>query len=186
MIASAQMFAARLQQLDISRLEANRTHWAVKNVDVLQAGLFRFGAAPAPLTNRIFVVHGHDHALKDSVAELLAGFGVEPIILHREADRGRTIIEKFEQCADVGFAVVLMTPDDAVEGGGMRARQNVILELGYFIGKLGRNRVCALKKGRLEVPSDILGVLFTEVDDGGGWQAKLGRELLAAEYQIRG
>lgn len=105
-------------------------------------------------------------------------------MLHLEADKGRTVIEKFEQCADVGFAVVLLTGDDALENGALRARQNVILELGYFIGKLGRSRVCALKKGHLEVPSDILGVLFKKVGSDGSWREELVRELAAAGYDV--
>jgi Leucine-rich repeat (LRR) protein len=145
----------------------------------------RVGAPLAGFTNRIFVVHGHDHELKDNVAAFLDGLGLESVVLHREANRGQTIIEKFEQSAEVGFAVVLLTPDDAVAGGGRRARQNVILELGYFIGRLGRHRVCALKKGDVELPSDILGVLFTSVDAAGQWQAELRRELEAAEYELR-
>jgi predicted nucleotide-binding protein len=97
---------------------------------------------------------------------------------------GRTVIEKFEQCADVGFAVVLLTPDDPLTNGAMRARQNVILELGYFIGKLGRARVCALKKGHMEIPSDIFGVLFKQADAANEWRAELVRELQAAGYKV--
>jgi predicted nucleotide-binding protein len=65
-----------------------------------------------------------------------------------------------------------------------RARQNVVLELGYFVGKLGRDRVCALKKGILEIPSDYLGVVYTDLDESGGWRLKLAQELQAAGYDI--
>jgi predicted nucleotide-binding protein len=101
---------------------------------------------------------------------------------------GQTLIEKFEAHSDVGFAVVLLTDDDlgGPKGGEQnpRARQNVVLELGYFIGRLGRDRVCALKNGNIELPSDILGIVWEDLDDQGGWRAKLARELQAAKYEI--
>lgn len=97
-------------------------------------------------SDRVFVVHGHDEGARESVARFLEKLGLEPIILHEQANRGRTVIEKIEGHRDVGFAVVLLTPDDqgCVEGGQLepRARQNVLLELGYFLGYLGRDRVC--------------------------------------------
>lgn len=137
---------------------------------------------------KVFIVHGHDSGPKEAVARLLTSLGFEPIILHEQANKGRTIIEKFEANADVGFTVVILTPDDV---GGLkdgpqesRARQNVILELGYFTGRLTRERVCALKVGNLEVPSDILGVLWTDFDAAGAWRASLGKELQAAGYSI--
>jgi predicted nucleotide-binding protein len=99
---------------------------------------------------------------RESVARFLEQIGFEAIILHEQANQGRTIIEKFEAHADVGFAVVLLTPDDEgrAKGGEIQSRapQNVVLELGYFIGRLGRNKVCALKRGDLEFPSDYQGV----------------------------
>lgn len=152
-------------------------------------------ALPAPaateatsLSRRVFVVHGHDGEARETVARFLAKLGFEPIILHEQANQGRTIIEKFEAHGDVGFAVVLLTPDDEgrAKGGELqsRARQNVVLELGYFIGKLGRGKVCALKRGELELPSDYLGVVWEKMDDGGGWRQALGRELQAAGHVI--
>ena len=114
--------------------------------------------------------------------------GIEIIILHEQPNQGRTIIEKFEAHSDVGFAIVLLTPDDL---GGQssnrllpRARQNVILELGYFIARLGRNRVCALKKDAVELPSDILGVVWLPFDEQGRWRRKLAQELEAANFNI--
>lgn len=165
--------------------EFNRTHWAVKSADLLEVGLFDAGGGNVYVGDRVFIVHGHDHKLKEEVEALITAFGLEPVVLHREANKGRTIIEKFEQSADVGFAVVLLTADDAVEAGSRRARQNVILELGYFIGKLGRQRVCALNKGSVEIPSDILGVVFTAVKRDGKWREELYRELQAADYSLR-
>lgn len=134
-------------------------------------------------TNKVFVVHGHDSAIKESVARYLEKIGLEPIILHEQPNGGKTIIEKFEVYADVGFAVVLLTPDDfggsnnQPDESNARARQNVIMELGYFIGKLGRNRVCALYKKGVEIPSDYQGVLYTEYDGGEGWKMRLAQEL---------
>lgn len=144
---------------------------------------------PAPLeTRKIFLVHGHDTSARETVARFLERCGFEPVILHEQANQGRTIIEKFEANADVGFAVVLLTPDDEViipnGGSAKRARQNVILELGYFIGRLGRDRVCALKNGELELPSDIFGVVWTDFDTNGAWKLALAKELQAANFEV--
>jgi predicted nucleotide-binding protein len=137
---------------------------------------------------RVFVVHGHDAEARETVARFLERLKFETIILHEQANRGRTIIEKFEVHADVGFAVVLLTPDDLGSAketpAQARARQNVILELGYFLGKLGRERVVAFKRGAIELPSDILGVVYTEFDEHGAWKQALIRELLAADYEV--
>jgi predicted nucleotide-binding protein len=112
----------------------------------------------------------------------------EPIILHEQANRGRTVIEKVVDHGDVGFAVVLLTPDDegCVKGGTPvpRARQYVVLELGYFVGRLRRDRVCALKRGEVEIPSDFGGVVYEPFDDAGGWRQALGRELQDAGFAI--
>ncbi len=111
------------------------------------------------------------------------------VILHEQANQGRTIIEKIVANSDVGFAVVLLTPDDEGRLVGEsnlepRARQNVLLELGYFIAKLGRENVCALKKGRLDIPSDFAGVVWSAMDDNNGWKTELAKELKAAGYPI--
>jgi predicted nucleotide-binding protein len=139
---------------------------------------------PLAESKKVFLVHGHDNGVKETVARFLDGIGFEPIILHEHPNCGQTVIEKFELHSDVGFAVVLLTPDDNIESGKKRARQNVILELGYFIGKLGRAKVCALKKGEIELPSDILGIAWTEVDDAGAWRMSLGKEIEAAGFEL--
>ena len=99
----------------------------------------------------------------------------EPIVLHEQANLGRAIIEKFEECsADANLVFVLLTPDDvgcgpdALDEEKRRARQNVILELGYFLGMLGRKsgRVILLHKGPLEIPSDISGIAYIDISDG--------------------
>ena len=147
-------------------------------------------ASSQETTNEVFVVHGRDDGAKDAVARFLEKLGLQPMILHEQPNKGRTIIEKFEQYAQVGFAVVLLTPDDkcssrAEEGkNSFRARQNVIFELGYFIGRLGRSRTCALFKGDIEIPSDYDGVLYVKMDENGAWQMKLVSELKEAGFQV--
>jgi predicted nucleotide-binding protein len=136
----------------------------------------------------IFIVHGHDEGARETVARFLEKVGFEAIILHERANRGRTVIEKVEANGDVGFAVVLLTADDEGNARGeppkSRVRQNVLLELGYFLGRLGRSRVCALKKGDPDIPSDFAGVVWEPLDDAGGWRTALARELQAAGYEI--
>ena len=141
------------------------------------------------VSNKVFIVHGHDEGARETVARFLEKIGFDPIILHEQANQGRTIIEKVEAHGDVGFAVVLLTGDDEGRIRGTtelrpRARQNVLLELGYFIGRLGRDRVCALKRGDVELPSDFAGVVWETMDAVTGWKQALGRELDAAGYSI--
>ena len=144
-------------------------------------------AVPA-LTRKVFIVHGHDEAAKESVARFLEKIGFEAVILHERPNKGRTIITKFrEEAADIGFAVVLMTPDDHGAKSGAdtspRARQNVVFELGFFIGVLGQERVAALVKGDIEPPSDFDGVAYISLDNG-TWKMELSKELAAAGYKI--
>lgn len=143
---------------------------------------------------QIFVVHGHDKEMEEAVARILEKLGLEPIILHEQAGSSKTIIEKFEACSEnVSFAIVLLSPDDlgykkdhSPESAMFRARQNVILELGYFMGKLGRKNVVALHRSEtnFEVPSDILGILYISFDPYNGWKLALAKELKAAGYDI--
>lgn len=139
--------------------------------------------------NKVFIVHGHDQAVKLDVARTLEKLGLEAIILHEKPNAGQTIIEKLEANSDVGFAVILLTPDDegkakADNQFNARARQNVVAELGYFIGKLGRGKVCPLYVNGVEVPSDFSGVAYVLVDLAGNWRFELTRELKAAGYKI--
>ena len=139
-------------------------------------------------SDKVFIVHGHDGEAREMVARFISMIGLNPIILHEQANRGRTVIEKVEANSDVGFAVVLLTPDDVGNAKGgtpePRARQNVLLELGYFLAKLGRDRVCSLKRGTVEIPSDFAGVVWEPMDAGNGWKQSLARELQAADYII--
>jgi predicted nucleotide-binding protein len=139
--------------------------------------------------NKVFIVHGHNNEIKLDVARTLEKLGLHPIILHEQANSGRTIIEKFEEHSDVGFAVVLLTDDDLGKTKkdellNTRARQNVILELGYFIAKLSRERVCPLYTKGVELPSDLSGVLYVELDKSSNWKIKLAKELKATGYNI--
>jgi predicted nucleotide-binding protein len=141
-------------------------------------------------TRRVFIVFGHDAEAKDSVARLLETLRLDPIILHEQASKGRTIIEKFEGHSVVDFAVVLLTPDDIGFPAGLpdekkpRARQNVIFELGYFFGKLGRSRVCALYKGNVEILSDYDGVIYVRMDNENDWRLQLAKEIKAAGIEV--
>ncbi|WP_285401058.1 nucleotide-binding protein [Luteibacter sp. ME-Dv--P-043b] len=151
-------------------------------------------AAPehAPITSRkVFLVHGHDQGAKEMVARLLEKLSLDVVVLHEQPDGGRSIIEKFERHTDdVAFAVVLFTPDDVGYRAGHqdearpRPRQNVLYELGYFVGRLTRQRVCVLHTGDVEVPSDYLNVLFTAIDTGGAWRLLLARELTEAGIEV--
>jgi predicted nucleotide-binding protein len=142
------------------------------------------------LGDRVFVVHGHDEEAKQAVARCIEKLGLEAVILHEQPNQGRTIIEKFEDYAGVGFAVVLLTPDDVGAARAdqanlrPRARQNVVLELGFFIGRLGRQRVCALHRGDVELPSDLSGVLWLDLDRAGAWRLRLAREMKEAGLDV--
>jgi len=142
-------------------------------------------------SGRIFVVHGRNDAVREKTARFLERLGLQPIILHEQPNEGRTIIEKFVEYSDVSFAVVLLTGDDRgglkdhlLEEQKVRARQNVILELGFFLGKLGRRNVCALYEEGVEIPSDYQGVLFVKLDAEGAWQMSLAREMKAAKVPL--
>lgn len=166
-------------------------------VELLETEMMLAGNVPVsdvPVTQisrRVFLVHGHHNGLLHEVARYLEKLKLEPVVLREQPSSGRTIIEKFVDYSDVGYAVVLLTPDDrgglvkeSYEKQRPRARQNVVLELGYFLGKLSRNRVTALHTGDVEIPSDYSGVAFVALDDGGAWRLELARELKASGLDI--
>lgn len=139
----------------------------------------------------VFLVHGQDSGSQNIAARFIEKLDLKLIILHEQPNQGRTIIEKFQDYSDVAFAVVLLTPDDRgglasipYDSQNQRARQNVIFELGYFIGRLGRNRVCALYSEDVEIPSDYSGVLFIKFDKDGAWRLSLAKEIKAAGINI--
>ena len=140
--------------------------------------------------SKVFIVHGHDGEAKQAVARFIEKLGLEAIILHEQASSGKTIIEKIEANSNVGFAIVLYTPCDlgrSKEGKDQlepRARQNVVFEHGYLIGKIGRKNVCALVKGNIETPTDISGVVYIKMDEGDGWKYGVAKEMKACGYEV--
>lgn len=141
------------------------------------------------INNNIFIVHGRDDLAKTEVARFIEKLGLKAIILHEQDNNGKTIIEKIEEHTNVGYGIVLYTPCDF---GGLageiesrpRARQNVLFEHGYLIGKLGRNKVCALVKSDIEMPNDISGLVYTQLDAPGAWKLSVAKELTREGYTI--
>ncbi|GAA4798784.1 nucleotide-binding protein [Lysobacter hankyongensis] len=139
--------------------------------------------------DRIFIVHGHNEALKITVARFIEKLGYKPVILHEQANQGKTIIEKIESHTNVGFAIVIYTEDDLgnstnkANSGNLnnRARQNVVFEHGYLIAKLKRERVVPLVSGNIELPSDINGVVHTSDRN---WQIDIAKEMRAVGYNV--
>jgi predicted nucleotide-binding protein len=169
--------------------EALRLYFQLKKVLVETGPVgVASGLLPAvgPMSNkRVFIVHGHDELARQHVSNFLSQLKLEPIVLSEQANKGQTVIEKLEKHADVRYAIVLLTPDDegrkvGTEALHKRARQNVILELGYFISRLGRGNVCALHQKEVEIPSDFLGVVPVELDRKNGWRLELAQEMKAA------
>ena len=138
----------------------------------------------------IFIVHGHDEEAKVKTARFIEKLGLTPIILHEQASQGKTIIEKIEEYSNVGFGIVLYTPCDI--GGKKtnqellknRARQNVVFEHGFLIGKIGRKNVCALVKGEIEKPNDISGVVYVDMDNSDAWQLIVAKEMRSSGFSI--
>ena len=141
--------------------------------------------------SKVFIVHGHDDAAKEAVARFVEKIGFEAIILHEQASSGKTIIEKIEEYTNVGFGIVLYTPCDvgALQGQEKddlkpRARQNVVFEHGYLIGKIGRENVCALVKGDIETPNDISGVVYIKMEGEKEWKYKVADEMKESGYNV--
>lgn len=200
--------------IDLGRWELSRTHWAVKDEPIfdilIRQGYLNSQQVEAALQHRIpappivppvsetggdfnnsqvFIVHGHDEIAKLDMANFISSLGLEPIILHMQASSGMTIIEKIEHYSNVGFGIVLYTPCDVGSKvgeltGKYRARQNVVFEHGYLIGKLGRPRVSAVIKGDVEPPNDISGVVYVAMDSAGIWQKQIKVELCSAGYHV--
>jgi len=148
----------------------------------------------------VFIVHGRNEERKTQVARMLERTGSHAVrILHEQPNQGQTVLEKFERHAqESGYAVILLTGDDM---GGLRddvepsladgrtgevmsarGRQNVVLEMGFFFGALGRKNVAVLHEETVDLPSDIAGLLYIPLDSGGAWQAKLLLELRSAGF----
>lgn len=147
--------------------------------------------ATAEEQGRVFIVHGHDEARKHELFRVLHDLtGTKPIILHEQPSGGRGILEKLEAYASsVGFAVALLTADDMgrakdASDEAPRARQNVVLEAGYFAGRLGRARVVLLHESGVELPSDLDGIVYVPLDPAGAWKMKLAHELASAGVRV--
>lgn len=137
------------------------------------------------LTKKIFVVHGHAENVNQEVARTIEKLGLEAVVLREQPNSGKTIIEKFEEYAkDVNFAVILLTADDRTEGEKFRARQNVVFEMGYFMGALGRDHVMCLVQENVEIPGDTAGVVYTQIDKVGIWKYSLVKELKSCGYDV--
>lgn len=142
----------------------------------------------------VFLVHGRNTTWNKKIESFLGGLGLATIVLEDQENLGATIIEKLETNANVHTAVVLATADDVgclerekdTLGLKPRTRQNVLIELGYFFGKMGRGRVCLLFDPAIDIPSDLSGIVFTQISisDGHVWKKSLRRELLAMGMQI--
>ncbi len=152
-----------------------------------------FAPARPRVSNRVFVVHGHDAELRLELTRMLDKLGLVPVILGEQPDRGRTVLGKLvDELADVGYGIVLLTPDDAgrrkdARRTQPRARQNVIFEHGWLIGALGTQRVCAIVKGGVEIPSDLAGVVYKNIPEGKGVDAiaiHIVQELKSAGYAV--
>ena len=149
------------------------------------------GAAAKPGSGRVFVVHGRNEEALLGCARFLEKLQLPVTILREQPNQGRTLIEKFVDYSDAAFAVVLLTGDDRggladtpCEEQALRARQNVILELGFFLGKLGRERVCVLYQEDVEIPSDYNGVAFVPIDPRQAWRFELAKEMKAAGLPV--
>ena len=152
------------------------------------------GEVPTSHNNEVFVVYGHDQTAKTQLEALLRRWHLEPLFLDQLPSDGQTILEKLEKyTGQVGYAIVLATPDDEGHRVGRtdekayRVRQNVVLELGMVLSLLGRERVAILMKEShsMEKPSDIQGLMYIPFsDDLEGAQIQLLRELNSAGYRI--
>ena len=181
----------------LSNLEAYRV-WVGCHIDHLKIiytqrgiNIMSIDTPKRTFGSEIFIVHGRDDGTKDTVARFIEKLHLEVTILHEKPSGGKTIIEKLEEYADnAGYAIVILTPDDVgalkdriEDESKPRARQNVVFELGYFIGKLGRDRVCPIFKGKVEKPSDIDGIVYVTMENE-DWKQKLGQEMKNAGFTV--
>lgn len=144
-----------------------------------------------PRSRKVFVVHGRAEREKESIARFIEKLSLDTVILDEQTNLGRSVLKKFRDYADVGFAIVLLTGDDKgglasedPSGYALRVRQNVIFELGFFLAKLGEERVCCLRSPEVEVPSDYSGILDILLDEEGGWKYRLAKELKDAGFDV--
>jgi predicted nucleotide-binding protein len=165
----------KLRRLD-SIVERLELYPLAPSVQVTEVAKHSSSSDTGSRNKKVFVVHGHDEIAKTNLEVFLHEIGLEPIVLHRQADEGLTVIEKFEKHADVGYAFIILTPDeiaylakeewltDDKRKKEHRARPNVIFEFGYFVGKLGRSRVCCIYTGDVTLPSDVNGLIYKKFE----------------------
>lgn len=162
-----------LEDQQLQDVEISQAHWLLKNklstrteevsIDRIISYWKDSTGFPEGLNKRVFIIHGHDYANRDRLKKLLKElFGLDPIVLAELPGRGRTIIQKLEEEASTAsFAFALLTPDDMVASTTSeqaQARPNVMIEIGWFYGRLGRSRVCLLQQENTSIPSDLHGV----------------------------
>ncbi|MCD4772131.1 MAG: nucleotide-binding protein [Bacteroidales bacterium] len=137
------------------------------------------------VNSTVFIIHGHDEEMKRNVQLFLNRANLKDIVLHEQPDKNRTVIEKLiEEGATASYVIALLSPDDVQGDGTFRARQNVILEIGFFIGKLGRKKVRILRRGNTIIPSDLQGILYDNYDKDGAWRMKLSKEIKSVGIPI--
>jgi predicted nucleotide-binding protein len=139
----------------------------------------------------IFIVHGSDTMRAEAIARTVErATGRDTIILREQPNLGQTLIEKFESNAtQAPYAIIVLTPDDQGSRKGEtdtrpRGRQNVIFEMGYFYGRIGRRNVAVLIDATVEKPSDTDGIAYIALDDNGAWKSELFRELHHANINV--
>lgn len=172
------------------------TEMGKSEIDRVQSGT----EAPIPssfeeiqdeLGSDVLIVHGSDDEAKSLAAEFVRSLGLEVVILHEMPDMGRIFIENFEEHREIGFVLVLLTHDDIGDSPierielKSRAQQNVIFELGFLIGRLGWKRVCALYKGKMELPAKHDGVFYVEMDNAGAWKKTLTNDMKESGLEIK-
>ena len=199
-------------EIDLGDWELYRTHWAIKDADLFKTlidknyitkkeylsskyakRMIKNAKNKRPKTGKgfnksqIFIVHGHDELVKLDMESFISDLGLEPIILHKQASGGRSIIDKIAYYSNVGFGIVLYTPCDIgakrdTIDYSYRARQNVVFEHGYLMAKLGHDKVAAIVKDDVEKPNDISGLVYINFDENEAWKKELITELKNAGY----
>jgi predicted nucleotide-binding protein len=172
---------AKITKLESLLAKVNLIHSEIETTNIAVAAQ----EAAIIANDTVFIIHGHDDSMKKSVQLFLSRAGLKDIVLHEQPDKNRTVIEKLiEEGSSAAYVIALLSPDDTQEDGTVRARQNVVLEIGYFIGRLGRENVRLLRKGEVVIPSDLQGILYENFDNEGAWRIKLLKEMQAAGLPI--
>lgn len=196
-LAKGASYQKSIQEIKAKATPATSYHYRATPADEYGKLLTRFRTLAQRIdkeNRNVFIVHGRDHALRNEVQQVLHSLSIPSIVLDKEGDAGQTIIEKFMKAADqCEYAIILGTPDDegrlrnpknrkpTPDGLRPRARQNVVLELGYFLAKLGRPNIFQLYPSDIDTPSDMQGVIY---QSGSNWKVKLVRELRDAGFVI--